>query len=415
MFIRNPYFLFLILLIIYIVYILQWSNNPSTLIADEARYIGYAHNLLEGKYAFNFKPFLWSGPGYPLILAPLVGLKVPIIAVRIVNAFFYYLSVIFFYRTLCFYMSSKKSFLVAGMLGLYIPAIKLVLPLLFTEIFTLFLICAFIYSLALTFQTLEHKKRNIVITSFLLAYIALTKVIFGYVILTGIIFFTIFYFFTKSNQIKKLVVIYALALVFCLPYLIYTYQLTDKILYWGNAGGMQLYWLASPFKEDMGEWHPFHEKVPYYTKNHAPFIDSISHLNPVDKDIALKKRALNNIINNPKKIARNWAANIGRLLFNHPKSSYTGHNNQILNKCSFFQNGLLAFFSFLFILPTIIFRRNMHFEILAILFFAFSYLGGVSLLSAYARFFVVIVPALLLWIAYMCENFLEINRAKLIR
>ena len=30
--------------------------------------------------------------------------------------------------------------------------------------------------------------------------------------------------------LKKLVFIYALSLVFCLPYLIYTYQLTDKIL-----------------------------------------------------------------------------------------------------------------------------------------------------------------------------------------
>src|SRR5690349_1086566 len=43
-------------------------------VGDEWRYLYYADNLLHGFYSPHDRVFLWNGPGYPLLLAPFVGI-----------------------------------------------------------------------------------------------------------------------------------------------------------------------------------------------------------------------------------------------------------------------------------------------------------------------------------------------------
>jgi hypothetical protein len=212
------------------------------------------------------------------------------------------------------------------------------------------LVCAYAYNTFRLFKTASYSFKTIILTAFLLASIALTKVIFGYVIVVGLLLFGLCAVIKKSNELKKTLLVYVFALFFCLPYLIHTYTITDQFFYWGNAGGMQLYWMSSPYPEELGDWYSFSEKIPNYTRYHKEFIDTLTDLNYVERDKALKNKAIDTICHNPKKYVYNWIANISRLLFEYPRSYFTKPSNHLYY---YWPNVFVAFFSCLFIFPTL--------------------------------------------------------------
>jgi hypothetical protein len=57
------------------IFMLYASRFSPDCIADECRYISFAENLLNGFYSPPSPNInLWSGPGFPIILMPLVSL-----------------------------------------------------------------------------------------------------------------------------------------------------------------------------------------------------------------------------------------------------------------------------------------------------------------------------------------------------
>ena len=97
---KNPFLLFLPFLIFYVIFILIFATDELNH-DDQGRYLMYAHNLINGYYsppAPNID--LGNGPGYPLILAPFVALHLPLICIKLLNAVFYYLSIIFLFKSL---------------------------------------------------------------------------------------------------------------------------------------------------------------------------------------------------------------------------------------------------------------------------------------------------------------------------
>lgn len=404
----NHYILFAPLLILYTAYIIiaAPSHNNLSLYSDEFRYARYSQNMLHGFYTDNESQYLWNGPGYPILLMPFEALNLPYIFPRLLNGVLHFFSIIFFYKTLLFFLSKKKAVIAAYILGLYYPATIKLLPLLFTEPLVFFLVCAYAYNTFRLFKNSSYNFKIILLTAFLLASIAFTKIIFGYVILFGLLLFSLCAVIKKSSELKKTVLVYVFALFFCSPYLLYTYTLTNQLFYWGNAGGMQLYWMSSPYPEDLGDWYPFSEKIPNYSRNHKEFIDSLTGLNHVEQDKALKKKAIDNICHHPKKYVYNWTANIGRLLFGHPVSYFKKPSIYIYY---YWPNAFIVFFSGLFIFPTLRCTKKIPFPLRSLLLFAFLYLGGSSLVSAYPRFFFVIVPILALWILYMLNRFVKLS------
>jgi hypothetical protein len=267
----------------------------------------------------------------------------------------HYFSIILFYKTLLFFLSKKKAVIAAYILGLYYPATIKLLPLLFTEPLVFYLVCAYAYNTFRLFKTASYSFKTILLTAFLLASIALTKVIFGYVIVVGLLLFGLCAVIKKSNELKKTLLVYVFALFFYLAYLIHTYTITDQFFYWGNAGGMQLYWMSSPYPEELGDWYSFSEKIPNYTRYHKEFIDTLTDLNYVERDKALKNKAIDNICHNPKKYVYNWIANISRLLFEYPRSYFTKPSNHLYY---YWPNVFIAFFSCLFIFPTLRYTKK---------------------------------------------------------
>lgn len=390
-------------------YLASGESKPSSndFFGDEQRYVNFATNLTHGHYSPRNKIDLWAGPGYPVILMPFVLLKLPWLFAKLMNPLFLYMAILYFFYTLRFYLKERSALLFSYLLGVNPPFLRH-LPNLMTEVFAIFLVCGFIYHFCKFYHEDKYSKKQFFISSFFLGYLALTKIIFGYVILAGLLLFLILSLLKKGKKLKSSLKIYLLALCFCLPYLFYTYSLTGKIFYWGNSGGLSLYWMSTPFPDELGDWHNNNEIQNPLFKHHKIFFDEIQDLPGIQKDEALKSRAINNIINNPSKYFRNWLNNIGRLLFNYP-FTYIPPRLKIFYFIHMVPGMFLVVFSVLCIYPSCLKRKMIPYEIYALLIFALIAFAGSSLLSAYSRFFFPLVPVFVLWIFFTLTNILKIE------
>lgn len=435
---ENPFLLFLPFLLVYIIITVVFQNND--LWGDENRHLLYAQNLTHGFYS-NPPPdiYLDCGPGYPVILIPFVLLSLPVICVKLLNAFFLFLSVIFLFKALLHFISFKKAAFVSLFFACYYN-IFYFLPLIYSEIFTLFLISALLLSLVLAFGSsgLIKSKRYVYLSGFLMGFIALTKVIFGYVILFMLLGSAVLWILNRKNsQFRKGVLILLISSATVLPYLIYTYQLTGRVFYWATTGGNNLYWMSSPYEGEYGSWAPdiaagsaslykldsiaFFNRGNLVSKEGSFFVpgyeDSIvaHHMgdyNDINKYMGLKRDdefrriAFRNIRSNPTKFIRNCFSNIGRILFNTP-GSYVVQKPGNMTRLPL--NGIIVVLSLFCIIPTLRNWRRLPYTIRFVLIFTFLYLAGSVFGSAEARMFSIIVPLLLCWIAFILQKSVKIN------
>jgi len=220
------------------------------------------------------------------------------------------------------------------------------------------------------------------------------------------LFVSLFMCFISKFQLaaKKSSIIFLLSFIFCLPYLIYTFNLTNKFFYWTNSGSMSLYTMSTPFEKELGNWDSFSELLD--NPNHTAFIDSIMQLEPLKRDEALKYKALENIKNHPKKYFTNWIANVGRLLFSYP---YSNAEQSIKTYFTIIPNMFIIVFIFFAAAIGTIRYKSFPKEILFLLFFVIIYLFGSSLVSAYRRMFYITMPFWILFISYVFTNVINIT------
>ena len=386
---------FLPLLVLYILLLIFFSNKD--FIQDEERYIQYANNIVEGYYTPKELTRLTNGPGYPLILVPFAIFKAPIVYAKFLNALFLFFAVYYFYLTLSIFLNRNKAIIYSYFLGLYPPVIRYLL-LIQPEVFTYFLFCLFIYYL---FYTRENFKKIIILGS-IFGLIILTRVLFGWVALAGIIFYLSYLFIKKNSAIKLYTYIFLTALLFCLPYLTYTYSLTGKIFYWSTNSGDVLYWMSSPIDGEYGnppneEYSSkiFFKKFSQRDKFYSEFKNVISEY---DRDSIKMKKALSNIKKYPFNYLRNCFFNTSRLIFNFP-NSFEYQNPK--NLAYIIPNSFLLFLFIFSIYPTIKLREHIPYSFYFILFIFIVYLGGSIFVSAVGRFSIVIVPLVLFNILYI--------------
>jgi len=405
----NLYVKLLPFLILYIVVCLVFSNN-ATMVGDEPRYWQYAENLLNGFYAFENNTFLWNGPGYPIVLMPFRWLDTPLIVPKLLNALLLYFSLILFCKTLAFYLSEKKSFCLTVLLGLYYPNFMDSVPFLMTEALAFFFTSVFMFYICKVAreQRRGNFSRNIFMATLSLAALTLTKVIFGYVIIVMLLVALLLSVVKQlRQQLKPYLIITALSIGLCSPYLFYTYSLTGQVYYWGNSGSMLMYWMSSPHPDELGDWHAFNlNEHPKLKEHHGEYIHSIMGLSPVERDKELKRKAIENIKQNKKKYVYNWVANVGRMFFSYPLS-YIEPSNGIFY--FLIPNMFLLVFMMLALIISLKFIRKIPIEILFLVFTMAVYLGGTSMISSYARFLYVAIPILLLWIAFVFSRYLKVD------
>ena len=246
---------------------------------------------------------------------------------------------------------------------------------------------------------------------FMFGYLCLTKVFFGYVLAATLVLALAIYLRRRTAASRGNVLVLIVALVTCLPYLVYTFGLTGRPFYWGNSGGMSLYWISTPFEEERGDW--FSEKSVYATPelraHHGAFLDEIAGLDGLEKDTAFRHAAIRNIRKNPRKFVSNWMANVGRLLFNYPYS-YTPQ--KLTTYFYLLPNMFLVVMLVLSAYPAWLGRKRIPPEMYALFLFGLVALAGSSLLSAYERQSRVLLPVWITWIAFVATRFVEIRTAE---
>ena len=404
----NPWLVYLPFLLLYCILALTTSPHDQ-LVSDEWRYWGFAENLLNGHFHFkDGHQFLWSGPGYPMLLVPFVTVDSPLWVLKLLNALLLYSSVVLFSKLLRLYVSPQQSLWGAILFAGYYPMYEVSLPYIMTEAWSMFLMVAPVYLVCKAFRFKDFRLKTLLLPAFLLGMLALTKVIFGYALIVMILIcFTVWLLRGRSKRMAHMTKFFALAMVVCVPYLVYTFSITGKPFYWGNAGGLQLYWMATPYENELGDWHvETLEEDSTLLKNHGAFFAEINPLSPTAKDDALKKRAIENIKAHPKKFVYNWVANLGRTFFSHPLSFQKPSNGLFKYLVP---NIFLIVFASLMAIPTLLYYKKFPLEILVLLVFSMVYLGGISVLSSYPRFLYLIVPIWMLWIAWGLHRFVKIN------
>jgi len=415
-FTRNPWLLFLPFLFYYAYVII--INKWPTLYGDEIRYVDFAHNLIHGFYSPPAPHInLWSGPGFPIILAPFIALKVPVIYITLLNALYLYLAIVFLYKALSLLTNRKIAIIFSLLLAVY-PNASAILPILYTEAFTYFLVSSFVC--AVTLWYLKKNKRYGTIAGLVLGYIILTKIIFGYVLIVCLVV-CLLLLLIKKNKLYYLkpVKILLIAFAVSVPYLAYTWHITGKIFYWGNSGGMSLYWMSTPYENEYGDWKlPDLSNKQYPTlfksaeadallkKNHSKEIKFILKHNEVEQDALFKQKAIDNIKKHPLKFMTNYYYNFSRMLFNFPYS-YSYQDGAIVR--NIISGSLILWSSVIGIILTYINWRRIVFPVKFVLLITGVYLLLSGALSSYPRQLDVIVPVLLFWIGYLAANIKKIN------
>jgi hypothetical protein len=177
----NPWLVYLPFLLLYCILALFTSPHDQ-LVLDEGRYWGFAENLLNGH--FHYKEgyqFLWSGPGYPILLMPFVAFESPLWVLKLLNAGLLFSSVVLFSKLLRLYVSPRQALYGALLFACYYPMYEVGLPYVMTEAWSMFLTIAPTYFICKAFRFKDYRLKTLILPSVLLGMLALTKVIFGYV------------------------------------------------------------------------------------------------------------------------------------------------------------------------------------------------------------------------------------------
>ena len=367
---------------------------------DEATYIGYARNLTHGLYAQPHTPnpsaFLWHGPGLPAFLAPLVALHVPLGLMRVLAGPVLLFAAFSVFRRLArLYVSERTALIATYGLALYLPFFTVIGDIYVEPLATLCLTLAVFFMV----QSFRGGRRDHLWAGAALAALALSRVEYGYVLFAALAVSGVWLLASpRSAAARRSTIATAVALVLCIPWLGYTYSLTSKPFYWGNSGGLSLYWMSAP--GNLGDWHSGTEvfTVPQLAAA-RPLFTELQRLKPVDQDERLQHVAFRNMRHDPLHYVANIGNNIGRLLFNVPYSfgaakaplSFTREKDGAVVYA--IPNALLLGLLAIAVVVGIRTRRRVGAEILPIAALVVLGFAVHVPLAAYARFVIPLAPA----------------------
>lgn len=391
---------------------------PTTgVIGDEDVYLRFAGNLAHGFYSPPPPDIdLGKGPGYPILLAPFVALHVPLIWMALLNAVFYYLSIVFLFKSLQTFSNSRVALVVSLFWAFYYNLYETI-PLIIAEVFSPFLVSLLLYSLIQVYTRVGSvRKKYIYLSGIVLGYLSLTKPIFGYVLVVMIIISGLLWLVKRYREVyKKGFLILLIAFGTTVPYLAYTFHLTGRMFYWASSGGNNLYWMSTPYKDEYGSWidYPLPEDAKLIPGSkdsiitrHQKDYEEVSKFTGVEQDDAYKRLAMRNIKSHPVKYIRNCISNIGRIVFNYPFSYKPQKPGTLLR---FPLSGIVVVLMLLCVFPTFKNWSRIPYYFRFLLLMSVIYFGGSIFGSAETRMFNVIVPMLLAYIAFVLTRTVKIN------
>ena len=400
---------FVPLLVLYLVLLIVFVKPH--FVGDEFRYISYTDQLLEtGTYTDAHNPVLRNGPGYPIFLLPFRALDAPKWLMALPNVFFLLLSVAYLYRILQ-YFAPRQALLGAYLFGLYYP-LFLFIPKLSPATIGLFLITGFTFHYLQVVQSRELRWRPLLLAGLYMGLLIMAKFAFGYVLMVSLLLSALAFAIWRKYWLLRTVMMFGLGLALCIPYLGYTYSLTGRVMYWGTNGGEQFYWMTSPYggEKEWGNWQSFenlfNHSIPELHEAHYEFYQEIKPLDWMARNDAFLAKGKENLAAHPEAYLKNWVANCFRLLFNYP-NSFAEQN--VSAYFYILPNMTILVLIMLAIYPGWVGRRHIPLEILPPTIFILIYLGATTLMNAVPRYFVPVVPFIIIWLTIIYSKAVTIK------
>ncbi len=399
--------------IVHVLIIVMYSQGHPGLVQGENRYVTDAAKLIEsGDRVIERDPVPWNGPGYPLFLVPFLLLHAPNIVIRLANAALLLLGSLYLVRTLRYYVRERWAYVAVYCVGLY-PVLLKYLPRIITEPICVFLACGLAFHMIHMNRTSDRRALHLVLAGLYFGCLALTKILFGYVIAAAIVFFLVVLLVSRKRRALRTLAIACIALAVCVPYLYRNYTGTGKTFYWAQAGGLSLYWMSSPIEEEYGDWltgtRPWLGGY-WRAERHKEFLETLQKLSAVERDKTLRKEAVRNIMDHPGKFAKNWVANVTRLFLHYP---FSYKNQAMTDLRSIIPGSVLMALCLLCMIPTVANWRRIPAEVRQAFLIALFYFGGSSVLSAYDRMLLPILPLMAVWLAYILTHTVRPGWARL--
>lgn len=309
-------------------FLLGPGRNPT---GDEAPLIAAAQRLLDGGYAvagtMDAPSFLWHGPGLPAMIAPLVALGTPLAGLRLTSPILMFAAVLLFYRLLRLRLSRRGALIGAYALGLWAPGYYVLGTVSKDPLALLLSICA----LDGTARYLKWgRTHHALIAGLSLGALVMTRLEYGWVVSGALVAAGLWWLAARvrdgtgregARVPGRFALVCAVGMLVCVPWLVYTYSLTGHLFYWGNSGGISLYWMSSPSPGQLGEWHSARTvATDPALAGYRPFFDQLATLTPLQRDLRLDHVAIAQAVGHPAKYALNLLANLGRMFFGFPFS-----------------------------------------------------------------------------------------------
>lgn len=386
---------FAALLVLFVVVALVKDGGGSP-VGDESSYLRFADNLIHGGYADRGSDdpvhYLWHGPGLPLLLAPLVAIDAPLWLIRMTAPLFLFGAAVLLYRWLRLYARPRTALVAALSLGVYFP-FWTILGYAGPDTLAVLLVVAALYAATLFLQS--GRRRDGALAALALAFLAVTRVEYGWIAIACLVASVAWWALRRTAAPRRMAAVSALALALCLPWLAYTYSVADRVLYWGNSGGLSLYWMAPHREQDLGEWHsPAEVRTDPRLASHRAEFARIERLAPLERDVEYQRLAVRAIRDNPKRYARNVVANASRMVFFVPVSF--GRQDLSLSYYMFVNAFLLALACGAVLVAARV-RRALPTEVWLVIGFAALAFGIHTLVASYARLAMPLVP-LVVWL-----------------
>lgn len=274
------------------------------------------------------RAFLWHGPGLVVVLAPLVAIDLPLTAIRFISPLLLGLAVVLFHRLLLTYLRPRQALLGTYALGLYLPFLAVVGTIQKEPLAILLVVAAM---LALARASTSRRAAPLVGAGLALGALAMVRLEYGWVAMALLAIAVVM-------RRRHLAIAAAIAVLACVPWLLYTYTATDRPLYWGASSGLSLFWMSPTLPGETGQWHsPVRVHRDPALAPYRPLFRHLDEVHPLVSDRTLHRLAVQNITDRPLAYVRNLAANVGRLLFAAPMRPWRPTTTAILVLC----NGLL--------------------------------------------------------------------------
>jgi hypothetical protein len=248
--------------------------------------------------------------------------------IRLLGPILLFVAVVVFYRLLRLRLSRRVSLIGAYALGLYGPMYEGITSSVQKEPLALVMSVIALYGTARYVS--EGRNRYLALAGLALGGLAMTRLEYGWVLPALLAVAAIWWLLarhrhgadaTRAQGARRWTLVCGVAMLACVPWLAYTYSVTHHLFYWGNSGGISLYWMSSPASNQLGQWHASHTVfADPQLAAYRPLFHHLASLSPLQRDLTLRHLAIVQAEGHPAKYGLNLLANVSRMFFGFPFS-----------------------------------------------------------------------------------------------